>query len=145
MSNGYTWRPAMTRQELVALYVTKGMTLREIAACKGISLKIVQTLMRRHGVAARRAVKRDQRGPKNASWKGSRASYKALHLRVYSKRGRPARCEKCGTTEAKRFEWASRTKKYEDPEDYLRLCRRCHRIMDNTVKNLGRYARRKNA
>lgn len=81
-------------------------------------------------------------GPANHMWRGDDAKYAALHLRVAAKRGTPDRCEHCGSTTAKRYEWANLTGRYEDVSDYVRLCVSCHRCMDGTVSNLGRYAER---
>jgi hypothetical protein len=46
--------------------------------------------------------------------------------------GRPKKCEKCGTEDNKRtYDWASKDHKYQkNREDYLRLCRSCHRKYD---------------
>ena len=77
------------------------------------------------------------------AWKGDAANYSALHLRVQTERGRPSLCEECGTTSAKRFEWANISGRYEDVADYRRLCCSCHHRMDGLVRNLGDYAKRK--
>lgn len=132
-------KPKIYDPELVAevdrLY-TSGMTQLEVGASLGVSQKVVYNLMRRHGISTRARVKRDQRGEKNASWKGDSAGYSALHLRVAARRGKPSLCEHCGTTEAKRFEWANLTGNYADVNDYARLCGSCHRRMDGTIRNI---------
>jgi hypothetical protein len=69
--------------------------------------------------------------------KGDHISYKAAHYRVYAARGRPSRCEDCGTTDSTvHFEWANLTGRYHDPADYIRLCKSCHNRMDGIVRNL---------
>ncbi len=125
-----------------ALYA-KGMTQDEIAELSGVTQKVIWRLMLRHEIPARVAAKRDQRGPRNLAWKGDDASYKALHLRVAVVRGKPSLCERCGTTSAARFEWANLSKKYADPNDYIRLCVSCHHRMDGTASNLGPFSKRK--
>lgn len=65
--------------------------------------------------------------------------YKAAHHRVNKLRGQPRKCEHCGTTSAKRYEWASKTKNYNDPQDYIRLCRRCHMKFDDIGKNILKF------
>ena len=60
-------------------------------------------------------------------------TYCAYHLRVNQKRGKPKKCEHCGTISAKKFEWANKTGKYDDINDYIRLCTSCHRKMDGGV------------
>ena len=131
-----------TVERVSALYLA-GHTQAEIAPVVGLSQKVVWNIMRRHGVAARVAAKRDQAGAKNHAWKGDEAHYAALHLRVQTSRGAPSRCEHCDTIEARRFEWANLTGKYEDVDDYVRLCVSCHHKMDGHVRNLGGHAKRK--
>lgn len=125
-----------------ALYMA-GKTQDEIAVLLGTSQKVVWNMMRRHGIQRRVAAKRFQTGPMNHAWKGDDAKYAALHLRVATVRGTPSLCEHCGTTTAKRFEWASLSKRYNDVNDYVRLCQSCHHKMDGTGRNLGHYAKRK--
>jgi transposase-like protein len=70
-------------------------------------------------------------GPDNPSWKGDDAGYKALHLRVQQLRGTPSKCERCGRSDdAVVYDWANLTGRYEDPADYERMCRPCHRVFD---------------
>ena len=120
-----------------------GRTQAEIATELGVSQKVIWRLMVRHAIAARVAAKREQSGASNHAWRGDDAKYAALHLRVQSLRGTPSLCAHCGTTSAKRFEWASLTGKYEDVDDYVRLCVSCHHKMDGHVRNLGGHAKRK--
>lgn len=69
-------------------------------------------------------------------------SYAGLHKRVVAKRGKPSKCSKCGTTTAKRFEWASMTGDYLNIDDYIRLCTKCHLFMDGRHKNLVGYGKK---
>ena len=105
-----------------------GHTIREIQA-QVTGLK-VQNLMKRHGIESRPAIKRDQERDNNSSWRGDSASYTALHLRVQVARGKPAQCDRCGTTSAGRYEWANLTGQYTDIYDYQRMCVSCHRQYD---------------
>jgi hypothetical protein len=63
-------------------------------------------------------------------------SYGAVHKRLSKDRGRPSLCEHCGTTTAKKFEWAYAGEGHErgaygqDLNDYIRLCTKCHVIFD---------------
>lgn len=129
--------------ERVRVLYGEGHTQDEIASMLGVTQKVVWRLMTRHEIPRRPQIKRDQRGARNASWKGDAATYAACHLRVQVARGTPSRCEHCGTTSAKRFEWANLTGRYSDVTDYIRLCISCHHRMDGTVKNLGHYAERR--
>lgn len=135
---GSTRVPAMTAERVSALY-EKGMTQAEIAQEIGTSQRSVCLFMKRAGIAARVASKRDQRGEKNSTWKGENVTYKPAHSRVYAARGRPSHCEHCGTTNSEtRYEWANVSGKYHDPADYLRLCVKCHRRWDAQRRKEGK-------
>ena len=139
-------RPKIYDPEMVAkvasLYAD-GLTQEEIARALLVTQKVIWKLMLRHEIKVRVAAKRAQSGSANHAWKGDSAKYAALHLRVQSLRGTPSLCEHCGSTTAKRFEWANLTGKYEDVADYVRLCVSCHHKMDGHVRNLGAHAKRK--
>jgi hypothetical protein len=135
----HPWVPPMPKEELERLYWGEFQTQQEIADAKGISLKRVQTAMLKFGIKPRRAVKRDQRGPANSSWKGSAAGYQAKHLRVQTLKGKPRACEVCGTTDPeKTYDWANLTGDYDSPRDYQRMCRSCHRRYDNARRKTNR-------
>lgn len=122
--------------ETVKLLYVNGKTQMEIAERLERSRKFVQGVFRRNGIKPRIAAKRDQRGAKNSSWKGDQASYQALHLRLYSTRGRPFPCSVCGTMTAKAYDWANLTGNYQDIEDFAAMCRSCHWKHDGRIKNL---------
>lgn len=63
-------------------------------------------------------------------------TYGAHHDKVRKLRGKPSKCEICGTTEAKRFEWANITGNYEDINDYKRMCKSCHNRHDGVINNI---------
>jgi len=42
----------------------------------------------------------------------------------------------CETKNAKRYEWANMTRKYEDVYDYIRVCKSCHNKLDNIIINI---------
>lgn len=131
------WEPTPKKEyppELVAkvreLYES-GHTMSETAALAGTTAKVLQRLMPRHGIAARRAVKRDQTGERNHTWRGDQARYAALHLRVQHARGKPQHCGCCDTSAPNiRYEWANLSGAYGDISDYVRLCVGCHRRLD---------------
>ena len=67
----------------------------------------------------------------NPMWKGVNAGYEAIHEWVYRTLGKPRLCSQCGTTKAKKFEWANISKKYRrDISDWKRMCTSCHRLFD---------------
>lgn len=115
-----------------------GKTQKEIADIYGVSQAFISRLMKKLRIKARVAKKRNQTGANNDSWKGDKAGYAALHYRVEKARGKPKYCEKCKTTTAKRYEWASLTKKYQDINDYIRLCKSCHHRLDGVINNIRR-------
>ena len=132
-----TYDPALV-ERISHLYCVECMTQVEIAACLGIGAKVVQNVIKRHGIPSRPAGPRNQRGPQSPSWKGTRAGYQAKHLRVQAARGTPAECERCGSTDPMRtYEWANLTGNYDDVTDYMRMCRSCHRLYDNKRREGG--------
>lgn len=63
------------------------------------------------------------------------AGYRAIHLWVEIWKGKPSKCESCGTESAKRFEWANIDHKYRRVlDDYIRMCTKCHRKYDRINK-----------
>lgn len=73
----------------------------------------------------------------SSNWKGDAVGYQGIHSWIQKKLGKPNMCEECGTTEAKKFEWANISGQYKrDVTDYKRLCTKCHMIMDGTINNL---------
>ena len=123
--------PADMVNRVRELYVDHGYSQVETAAELGVSVKVIYRLMKNHDIPRRRKIKRDQRGPRNSSWRGDNATYKALHYRVYSERGNPRECSRCGHSDPEsRYEWANLTGNYSDVNDYERMCVSCHRRYD---------------
>lgn len=122
--------PATLVARVEGLYEA-GQTQAEIGTQIGQSQKVVWRLMANHCIQARIAAKRDQSGSANSMWAGNEAGYQALHLRVETARGKPARCNRCGAgNPALRYEWANLTGNYQDINDYERMCVSCHRRYD---------------
>lgn len=67
-----------------------------------------------------------------ANWKiNTVPHYLKVHYWVKKQLGKPRLCSKCGTTEAKYFDWANISGEYKyELSDWIRLCRRCHHRMD---------------
>lgn len=132
---GY-WKPFCTEEELRKDYEVSVMSQNEIAAKYSVTLKRVQTSMRRYEITSRPAIKRNQIGCNNSSWKGDSACYAAFHYRLSSLYGKPQKCEICGTSDPKRtYDWANLTGRYDDPSDYKRMCRSCHWKYDDKAAN----------
>ena len=131
-------------KETVKKLYESGMTQEEIAIELEVTQKVIWGFMKRNGIRARVAKKRDQTGNNNSSWKGPDACYAALHRRVETQRGKPSKCEECGTEDLSRtYDWACMTGKYDDPLDYKRMCRSCHWKYDEKHLNFGDYYHKK--
>lgn len=138
----YTRRPRKLKQYTPALVsrvaelYASGQTQAEIGADVSLSQKVIHTLMRRHGITARVAAKRDQWGANNHAWKGDQATYAAFHYRLYSRFGKPSKCTSCGTDSAEHYDYANLTGRYECVDDYAAMCRSCHWKLDGKVNNI---------
>lgn len=81
---------------------------------------------------------------------GNVNQYKYLHVKVSKAFGKPRKCEECGTTEAKRYDWANLGENYGYPyvvrrEDWRRLCRSCHQKLDADLFVGKRFAGKKHS
>jgi len=113
-----------------------GMTQREIASMLFTSHKTIWKALKRAGIKCRTAAPRNQTAEKNHQWKGSLAKYSACHSRQQRRYGKPQVCEICGATDDNRsYDWASLSSRYDDPENYRRMCRSCHWKLDETWRN----------
>lgn len=73
-------------------------------------------------------------GDKHPQWLDDKVGYSGIHVWVKKWKGKPNLCENCGTTTAKKFEWANIDHKYRRVlEDYIRMCTKCHRNYDRDV------------
>jgi len=78
----------------------------------------------------KKAARRALLGKNNHNWKGSDASYSAIHKWLYVNFRKSDACEICGTTE-KKIEWSNRDHKYRrERKDWQSICRKCHRKYD---------------
>ena len=75
-----------------------------------------------------------KRGKKNASWKGDKAGYGAIHAWVRKRKKKPVFCERCKKRKA--IDLANISGEYlRDVNDFEDLCRKCH--MDSDGRNEG--------
>jgi len=72
MSNQHSYRVPFTEEQLTTDYFKLRMSQKEIAVKYGTSQKVVWKAMRKMGMAARTAAKRDQFRENNPTWKGGR-------------------------------------------------------------------------
>src|SRR5262245_49386562 len=68
-------------------------------------------------------------GENHPLWKGDEASYKSLHHWVNRHKVREGKCSHCGTEGKTDFANVSGTYK-RDVEDFIELCRLCHKVFD---------------
>ena len=72
-----------------------------------------------------------KKGENHPSWKGDKVGLSSLHEWVRKTLGTPSLCVVCGTSTAKRFEWANISRMYKRVvEDWARLCTSCHHKYD---------------
>lgn len=125
MANQYT-KTKIDHARIIELY-RSGMTQAEVAQEMGVTQKVIWQRLKQEGVKCRVAFKRNQLGQNNNSWKGDAVSYSAFHFRIQSLKGKPQKCEECGTNDSRKtYDWANLTGRYNDPSDYKRMCRSCH-------------------
>lgn len=76
----------------------------------------------------------------NPNWRGANVKYDQLHDWIYKNWGQPKLCDTCGTTVAKRFEWANISGRYlRERTDWKRLCTSCHNRLDDKGKWVAMY------
>ena len=66
----------------------------------------------------------------NSNWKGNIVDLTTFHKRVEAMKGKPKKCEVCGTINKRVYDWANLTGNYKDINDYKRMCRSCHKKYD---------------
>ena len=79
-------------------------------------------------------------GSEHLNWKGNNVGKTAVHRWIERWKGKPMKCDNCGTEKAKKYEWANINHKYHRIlEDYIRMCTSCHRKYDyeNHLSNIG--------
>ena len=76
-------------------------------------------------------------GNNSKVWKGDRVGIGALHDWVKRYKKKIGICQKCGTDNAKRTEWANISYEYKrNLNDWIELCTSCHMDMDGHGKNI---------
>jgi hypothetical protein len=103
---------------------------------KAMEERIPWNLGKKTGLVPKTAFKsEDLLGDKHPKWKGDDVGYGALHGWVKRELGKPCECVYCGERE-KQLDWANIDHKYKRKlEDYISLCRSCHRKYDLNNQN----------
>lgn len=66
---------------------------------------------------------------------GELVGYAGVHSWIKKERGLAVECEWCGTTEAKKYEWANISHEYKRSlDDWMSLCAKCHDKYDDVAK-----------
>lgn len=74
---------------------------------------------------------------KNPLWKGKDVSYSGAHHWIARHRGKPHYCEHCKRSDLghRQYNWANISGEYKrDLNDYIRLCAKCHKKYDATLR-----------
>ena len=92
--------------------------------------RIGSTLSRGHrlkmSLAKKGKPRLDRRGQHSPLWRGSEASYQAIHTWVRYHLGRASNCSFCGVL-GRKYSWANKSGKYfRDLNDWISLCYPCH-------------------
>lgn len=131
-------RTKIDDKKLIKLY-SSGMSQEECAIELNVTQKVIYNAMKRLGIKARKAAKRNQTGDKNTGWKGKNATKLSKHKRLYRAFGQPSKCDVCGTSDTSQsYDWANLTGDYDSPADYKRMCRSCHWKYDKKYLNFKR-------
>jgi len=73
------------------------------------------------------------KGSNSGNWKRDKVGYKAIHMWVNKWKPKPPVCQKCGRADAS-LEAANIDHKYRRIlDDYIYVCRKCHRQMDKEL------------
>jgi hypothetical protein len=74
------------------------------------------------------------KGKLNYNWKGDKVGYHGIHRWIAKEKGKPQKCEGCGSTTKRKYEWANKDHLYKRiKEDWVRLCTSCHRLHDKKL------------
>ncbi len=81
------------------------------------------------------------KGKDSPYWKGDNVAYITFHARVWKAKGKADFCEVCGLSDKRRrYNWANLTGKYNNINDYKKMCVPCHSVYDRKrrTKNVPR-------
>lgn len=72
-------------------------------------------------------------------WKGDLVEYRGLHNWINRNYGSPSICERCGSGNKKKYDWANITGEYKRERiNWIRLCRGCHLKNDYTEERMAK-------
>lgn len=119
--------------QISSLYAS-GRTIKEIGETLNLIPQTVHKFMKSAGIERRsQATRTPRKGTDHHHWKGDGAGYAAFHTRLHRAKGMPLSCGVCSESDpSKMYDWANLTGNYENIDDYMRMCRSCHRLYDRT-------------
>ena len=113
-------------------FIANEMGVSQTTICRWLKEYGIKT--RSHSEAAKITQNGFKEGKKHPFWKGDKVGYQALHTWVRKYKGTPRKCEHCGTTAKRKYEWANINHSYKrNLDDWIRLCTACHRKHDKTL------------
>lgn len=72
--------------------------------------------------------------------KDTEISYWGLHSWIKRNYGLDKKCEHCGRTDAKVYDWSNKSHTYKrDRSDWQRVCRSCHRKFDYKYNSFNNF------
>ena len=95
-----------------------------------MNMSIGQTGTKKPWIAEKNKKQTDEN---HGGWKGEDARYRAKHMWVQKKLGKPHYCEHCKRSNLshRSYHWANISKNYmRDVTDWIRLCVSCHKKYD---------------
>lgn len=128
-------------------YIDQRKGSHAISKIFNVSQPLILAWLKREGIAIRtrsEAAKITLNGVKqnesNPMWKGDKAGYGSIHTWVRKRLGTPAKCENCGRTDQKKYEWANLDDHSckRNLKDWIRLCAKCHRRFDRGLIQVAR-------
>ena len=125
-------------EKLKELYIVEKKGSHAIAKELGVTQRLIMLWLHRYNIPIRtrsdasmitkNGFKSEE---KHVNWAGDKVSYSAIHAWIRKKLGTPQKCEHCGSTSKKKYEWANISGKYlRNLNDWIRLCTSCHRHYD---------------
>lgn len=123
------------KAHLENLYVIERKSTWDISKLLGVSQSQIRRWFKKLNIKSRSLSESERGRPPigkdNWQWVGDKVSYPALHTWVRRWKGTPHKCEHCGSTDKKKYEWANIDHKYNrNLDDWIRLCTKCHRKYD---------------
>ena len=133
-----------TKEQLKWMHWDVGLRLADMGRWFEVGPEKVRRIMQGGGIPRRPSGARPGCRGNKGQWRQTQPSYRVQHSRVAILRGRPKKCEFCGTNDPTVcYDWHNKTGDYDDLADYAGICKSCHRQRDKLHKRprSGGYGR----